>query len=120
MQGDEERARLGYSGGVTSRARNFMAKTAAVVVGGVILASAFVVSLAFFAFALVVVLVLGGYLWWKTRDLRRQMREQFHGPTDVHHSRRAGSSDDVIEGVVISRTQVRDDGDRKTHHRTSI
>jgi membrane protein implicated in regulation of membrane protease activity len=111
MQGDEERARLGYSGGVTSRAKSFMAKTAAVVVGGVMLASAFVVSLAFFAFALAVALVLGGYLWWKTRDLRKQMREQFRGQTHVHDSQRAGSSGEVIEGVVISRGQTRDDSD---------
>jgi membrane protein implicated in regulation of membrane protease activity len=112
MQGDEERARLAYKGGVTSRAKSFMAKTAAVVVGGVMLASAFVVSLAFFAFALAAALVFGGYLWWKTRDLRRQMREQLHGQMHVHVSQRAGSPGDVIEGIVISRSQTHDEDDR--------
>jgi ABC-type nickel/cobalt efflux system permease component RcnA len=114
MQGDKERARLGYSGGVTSRAKSFMAKTAAVVVGGVMLASAFVVSLAFFAFALAAALVLGGYIWWKTRELRRQMREQFHSQT---HSHPSGSSGDVIEGVVISRSQTREDSATPTSRR---
>jgi membrane protein implicated in regulation of membrane protease activity len=112
MQSDEGRARLAYSDGVTSRAKSLMAKTAAVVVGGVMLAGAFLVSLAFFAFALAVALVLGGYLWWKTRELRKQIREQFHGPAHMQDSQRAGSSGDVIEGVVISRSSTRDDSDR--------
>ena len=37
---------------------------------------AFMVSLLFFAIVAAAVLVIGGYLWWKTRELRKQMRER--------------------------------------------
>jgi len=107
MQGDE-RARLGYSGGVSHRAKSFMAKTAAVVMGGVMLASAFVISLAFFVVALAVVLVFGGYLWWKTRGLRRQIREQVRGENLAQPVQRDASPRDVIAGVVISKSETRD------------
>lgn len=110
MQGDE-RARLGFSGGVTHRAKSFMAKTAAIAVGVVMLASAFVISLAFFVFALAVVLVVGGYLWWKTRDLRKQIREQMRGQNVARHAQNAPAGE-VIEGVVISKSEVRESDPR--------
>jgi predicted membrane protein len=105
MQGDE-RARLGVSGGVTQRAKSFLAKTAAIVTGGVLLASAFLISLAFFVVALAVVLVVGGYLWWKTRELRRQIREQMRGQNITRPAQNTPSGD-VIEGVVISKSEER-------------
>ena len=116
MRDDEGRARLEYSGGVMSRAKGFMVKTVAVLAGAVMLASAFVVSLAFFAFALAVALVLGGFIFWKTRDLRRRMREQMRDQTNIHRSRSAVSSDDVIEGVVISRSQTSGDSVPSDRH----
>ena len=39
-------------------------------------------------------LAFGGYLWWQTRELRRQMRERMQEQPEF-----AG---DVIEGEVIS------------------
>lgn len=101
MQPDEPRARIGHQGSAISRVK-LLALKALVVVGGILmLASAFVLSVVFLAIGLVVVLTVGGYLWWKTRELRREMRARMQehlGPQ---------SSGDVIEGEVISREQSR-------------
>jgi hypothetical protein len=60
-----------------------------------LLASGFVLSLTFLAIMLVVVLAVvltfGGYLWWKTRDLRKEIRARMQPQP-------AG---DIIEGEVI-------------------
>jgi hypothetical protein len=56
-------------------------------------------SLMFSALLLVIIVTVGamiwGYLWWKSRDLREQMRQY----SSVQYS----SSDVVIEGEVIRR-----------------
>jgi hypothetical protein len=41
------------------------------------------------------VLTFGGYLWWKTRGLRKQIRER----------RQSYADGDFIEGEVISRDE---------------
>jgi uncharacterized protein HemX len=51
-------------------------KTVAVVAAVIFLAAALVFSLVLVAVLLAVGVVFGGYLWWKTRALRRQVREQ--------------------------------------------
>jgi len=73
-------------------------------VGGFILAVALVgLALMFSVLLFAVVLVAGaamwGYLWWRTRDLRKQMREQMraHPPGGV-----------VIEGEAIDVTHTRE------------
>ena len=45
-----------------------------VIVGTVVAISALFVSVVAFAAVLVVGAVAGGWLWWKTRDVRRQLR----------------------------------------------
>ena len=42
----------------------------------VLLVGAFVVSVFAFAVVATAALPVGGYLWWKTRELRRQLRER--------------------------------------------
>jgi ABC-type nickel/cobalt efflux system permease component RcnA len=54
------------------------------------------VSVIFVAIGLAVVLIFGGYLWWKTRELRKQLRAQMQMQ---RHSQPAGQ---IIEGEVIS------------------
>ena len=98
MRIDAEQPRLGHRGSVSSRARDIVLRTLATLVGAVALAGAFVLSLAFFAVALSVILIFGAYLWWKTRELRRQMRDQVQ--ERMAPQRAQG---DVIEGVVLSR-----------------
>ena len=94
---DEPRARIGYRGGAFSRAKSLALKGFLILGGAVTLVSAFVVSLVFVAIGLAVVLTVGGYLWWRTRDVRRQMR----APMQEQSRPRSGGL--VIEGEVISR-----------------
>ena len=99
MQIDEPRARIGYRGSAVSRAKSVVLKALVAVGGALMLVSAFFLSLVFLAIGLGVVLVFGGYLWWKTRELRRQMRAQMQ--------ERPQSGGRIIEGEVISPDQPR-------------
>ena len=99
MQFDEPRARIAYRGSAISRAKQLALKTLVVLGGTVMLVSAFVFSLVFLAIGLAVVLVFGGYLWWKTRELRRQLRTEME-----RHQQPAG---EVIEGEVIPLERTR-------------
>ena len=99
MNHDDPRARIGYRGSAVSRAKDLASKALIVIGGGLILGSAFAISLVVLAIALVVVLTFGGYLWWKTRELRRQMRERMQAQSEP-----AG---EVIEGEVISQESTR-------------
>src|SRR5512134_1958579 len=99
MHLDDPRARIAYRGSAMSRAKQLALKTFVVLGGTVVLASAFVVSLVFVAIGLAVVLGFGGYLWWKTRELRRQLRAQMQGQHQP-----AG---EIIEGEVIPLERTR-------------
>ena len=94
MHLEEPRARIGSRDTPISRAKSLASKALVVLGGAVVLASAFAISLVFLAITLVVVLTFGGYVWWKTRDLRKQMRERMQA-----HSQPRGQ---IIEGEVIS------------------
>ena len=96
---NDPRARIGYRGSAVSRVKDLALKSLVVLGGALILASAFVLSLVFLSIGLAVVLVFGGYLWWKTRELRRQMRAQMQA-----QSQPAGQ---IIEGEVISPERIR-------------
>ena len=99
MHPDEPRARIGYQGSAISRAKGLALKVLVVMGGALILASAFVLSLVFLAIGLAVVLTVGGYLWWKTRELRRQLRARME-----EQQQPAGQ---VIEGEVIPLERTR-------------
>jgi hypothetical protein len=101
MHLDEPRARIGYRGGAISRAKHLALKGLLVLGGALTLVSAFVVSLVFLAIGLAVVLTVGGYLWWKTRELRRQMRAR------MQEQSQPWSAGDVIEGEVITHERTR-------------
>jgi hypothetical protein len=96
MHLEEPRARIGHRGSAVSRVKQLALKSLVIAGGAVMLASAFVVSLALVAVGLAIVLTVGGYLWWRTRDLRRQIRAEMHSPP---HPRSSGR---IIEGEVIS------------------
>lgn len=95
MQPDEPRPRIGQRGGALSRAKMIALKVIVVLGAAVTLVSAFVVSLAFIAIGIAVVLTFGGYLWWKTRELRKQFRARMQPQ----------AAGDFIEGEVISRDE---------------
>ena len=64
------------------------------VASGVVLVVAFTFSLLIFAAVAAVALLAGSYLWWKTRPLRRKLREQPPGGR-------------VIEGEVVRDAESR-------------
>lgn len=97
----EQPPRLGTHGSVSSRAKDIAFRVATVIIGAVALTGALVLSLAFFVVILAALVVFGGYFWWKTRDLRRQVRQQMQEQTRAP----AAPQGDIIEGVVISREE---------------
>jgi len=101
MHIDEPRARISYQGGAVSRAKQFALKGLIVLGGALALAGAFLLSLVFLAIGLAVVLTFGGYLWWKTRELRRQIRAR------MQEQSQPWATGDVIEGEVITPEQIR-------------
>jgi hypothetical protein len=90
---DEPRPRIGYRGNAISRAKDVALKVVMVAGGAVALASAFLLSVVFLAIGLGVVLVGGAYLWWKTRELRGQLRARMHSQSQP--------GGEIIEGEVI-------------------
>jgi hypothetical protein len=52
-----------------------LGRVVAILVGGVALVVAFMFSVVALAIVSVVVLIGVGYVWWKTRGLRRRLRE---------------------------------------------
>jgi FtsH-binding integral membrane protein len=98
---DEPRARIGYQGSAISRAKNLAVKGLIVLGGALMVASAFVLSLVFLAIGLGVVVIFGGYLWWKTRELRKQLRERMQAQSHPW------SGGHVIEGEATTVEQAR-------------
>ncbi len=52
-----------------------LGKVVAAVVGAIALVVAFMFSVVALAVVAVIVVIAIGYIWWKTRDLRRRLRE---------------------------------------------
>lgn len=105
MRMEEERLRL--AGGDASRpvhSPGLLGKVVTIAAGAVLLVAVFTVSLLVFAIVATAGLLILGYLWWKTRDLRKQIREQMR-------ERRPGER--VIEGEVI-REAACDDADPRS------
>jgi hypothetical protein len=101
MTRDRETQRIGYDRRrLGSGVQGLLGKSLTFAAAAVLLVAAIAISLAVFAVAMMGVLVVGAYIWWKTRDLRKQMR--------------ASSSDNnviegrVIEGQVVREMQPRD------------
>ncbi|MCX7195908.1 MAG: hypothetical protein NTV37_08540 [Proteobacteria bacterium] len=80
---------------ITTKSSNLLSKVAKIVVSVALIG----LALMFSALLLMVILTVGalawGYLWWRTRDLRKQMRK--HPPGDIV------VEGEVIEGEVIRR-----------------
>jgi hypothetical protein len=76
-------------------------------VGAVALfALAFTVSVFVLIGALALGLVAWGWFWWKTRELRRQVREQFDAAARAGQAGDAAPGATIIEGEVISVSEV--------------
>jgi membrane protein implicated in regulation of membrane protease activity len=77
------------------RVSGLLTKALAVAVGVTLLIGAVAISFVLFAVALTGLLILGIYVWWKTRELRRELKSRM----------RRG---DVIEGEVVREVRVDD------------
>lgn len=89
MMSNDPRARLaGASQRPATPISNLIGKIVTAIAGIAVLAVALMVSIVFFAVILTIGVLAGGYFWWKTRDLRKQMRERPPGGR-------------VIEGEVV-------------------
>jgi len=100
------------------RAPGPLARLLGFAIGAVVLVASLVFSVFVFAILLGVFVIVGAYLWWRTRDLRRQIREQMReqaqqrgptpgaGPFGSEDGRRDG---DVLDGDFIRESRGDDD-----------
>jgi cyanate permease len=92
MQMDLNQPRLAGSQSLGT-ASGVLGKALTLIVGAALLVAGFMLSMVVFAVLAALALVAWGYLWWKTRDLRRELRE------------RPAAGGRVIEGEVILEPQ---------------
>ena len=95
--------RLGLTG--NTGAPGLMTKILTFAVGAVLLLVALMFSALLFATALTVGLLIWGRLWWKTRELRKRMREQGSAGYASFGQVPPTSNGRVIEGEVIRDTR---------------
>ena len=77
MQTDEEHSTLtGSNAHFITNAPSLPVTVLTFASAAVLLVLAFMFSLLVFAILAIVGVLVWGYLWWKTRELRKQMREQ--------------------------------------------
>lgn len=115
---DRIRDRLQYSSPTGSAARSFgssltgpLGRALAFVAAGVVLIAGLFVSAIVFSVLLVVGTVAGGWFWWKTRDLRKQVGERMAQMQRMQAARRGAAAPqppaDVIDGDFIRETDER-------------
>lgn len=99
MQIDDEHAKLTYGGSsLGARVQRVLVKGLAVAASLIVLFSAIAISVVLFVVVLAGILAFGFVFWWKTRELRKQMRSHQWNPGQ----RTAGLWDaSVIEGEVV-------------------
>jgi len=72
---------------------NFLQRAAALAVGLVLTIAALIFASVILAVAAAIAIVLGGWLWWRTRHVRRELRRV---DLEARESRRADGT--VVEG----------------------
>lgn len=91
---NQQRPRLAY----VRIARNPISTALAFIAGAALLVAGFFFSLIVIAILLGVGAIGGTYLWWKTRTLRREMREQLQAAQQRMNPDQGGV---IVEGEVI-------------------
>lgn len=111
MEQSEFRALHGMQG----RGPSLLGRILGVAASMVLLAGAFVFSLFLFVALAAVGVVLGGYVWWKTRELRKQMRAQMERMQEQMGQQMtpASSGADVIEGEYVREEVIDDSRERR-------
>jgi uncharacterized protein HemX len=111
MQFDEQQERVRQSNATMSLGpTSLVAKVLAVVIGAGLLVVGLAVSLVMLAVMLGAGFAIGGFIWWKTRDLRKQLRGQAIRSKQGHEQQvrnRAGQRMDV--GDVIEDLEFHDE-----------
>jgi uncharacterized membrane protein len=117
MRSENPRFALGYHGNrPASRVSDVLAKVLSVVAGAAVLVGAIAVSVVLFVIAVSAVLVFGAIVWWKTRPLRKQIRETMH-----ESARQRDLFDEAFgEGDIIEGEVVRDVPERRESHGSRI
>ena len=81
--------------------KGFVAQVLTAILGIIVLGAALMFSLVFFAVVAVAGLVFWAYFWWKTRALRKHMREQMQAQTVDEPVSEPTAKGEVIEGEAI-------------------
>jgi hypothetical protein len=97
------RLRITYNGLPPGKQPTLLGKIAAVAAGVAVLGVAFLFSVVLLTVLLAVGIVGGGYIWWRTRALRKQLRERAAAMQAAAAQARAGPqsqprTDEIIEG----------------------
>ncbi len=87
---------------------NLLTRILAFILSAALLVAGLMFSLVFLAIAAVAGLALGGWLWWKTRALRRNM-QAFND--DLHRATSTPDNGAIIEGEIAREADTTPDGD---------
>lgn len=91
-----------------SRPPSFPGKVAALITTAALAVVALMFSAVLLTIVLIVVVFGGTYLWWKTRELRKQMRN-FPPPTQTATMQGDAFAGEMFEGEVIEGEAIRVD-----------
>jgi hypothetical protein len=80
---------------------SLLGKVLAAIVGVLTLAAALMFSLVFVVVLAVAGLCVWGYFWWKTRELRRQIKDQMQTPPFGQQSAEPAGEGEIIEGEAV-------------------
>lgn len=84
----------------------FANKLVAIIVSIVLMAAGLMFSVVAFGVIAILALVVGGWFWWKTRAIRRQMREQMADMSRAMDQQSSPAShEDIIEGEFVRETR---------------
>jgi hypothetical protein len=72
---------------------NFLQRLGGLVIAIVLVIAALIFASVILAVAAAIAIVVGGWLWWRTRDVRRELRRRGAGTGDIERAEGA-----VIEG----------------------
>jgi membrane protein implicated in regulation of membrane protease activity len=90
---------------------SLLGRVVGVAAGAVLLIAALMFSVVIFAFALAAGLLVWGWVWWKTREVRRQMREQMEAQRmEQPYGGEAQPNDAAPGGRIIEGEVIRDEG----------
>ena len=90
---------------------SLLGKVMGIAASAVLLVTALMFSVVIFAFALAAGLLVWGWVWWKTREVRRQMREQMEAQRmEQPYGGEAQPNDAAPGGRIIEGEVIRDEG----------